>query len=182
MKAVGFFLAVVFGVGALGYFIFDISGIRGAGGGSSGVQWVEPRKISTQGLVPDFKVKDRSQREFRLSESRKIKVVNLWASWCAPCLEEIPSMAKMAAERNDVEVIAISCDTSAKDFNSALRIFPSFAQSPIRLIFDPDKRIMSAYGVTGFPETFIVSSDNRLLQKITGPVDWQKYEFPEETR
>lgn len=87
-------------------------------------------------------------------------------------------MAQLAKERQDVEVIAISGDSSEKEFLAALRIFPDFAQSPIRLVFDPDKRVMAAYGVRAFPESFIVSEDNTLLQKITGPIDWQKFTFP----
>lgn len=162
-------------LGGVGWFVLNISGVREGAKGGSGVQWVEARKIDSAGLAPDFRVTDRKSDTVQLSQVQKIKIVNFWASWCAPCLEEIPSMARLAKERSDIEVIAISCDSSEKDFLSALRIFPDFAQSPIRLVFDPDKRVMAAYAVQAFPETFILSADNKILRKLTGPVDWQKF-------
>lgn len=173
MRALIFYGISLMGLVTAGYFVWTVTAVRETTSGPGGVVSVVLKKVAVGQIVPDFIARDTKQSLFELSGSRKTKIVNFWASWCGPCLLEIPSMAALARKRpNDLEVIAISCDSVEKDFLRALSLFPDFTGSGTRIVFDPDKRLMRAYGVTGFPESFIVSPDGRLIKKIIGPLDW----------
>lgn len=169
-------------VSVLGYFVWTVSGVRGGAEGSQHVDWVQLKKVGEGLPVPDFLARDTQGQSVQLSKYKTLRIVNFWTSWCGPCLQEIPSLAVLAQKYSkNLEVIAVSCDSQAVEFHKALHVFPNFSEGNIHVIFDPDKRIMGAYGVTGFPESFIVSQDGKLLRHVVGSVDWSELpaQFPE---
>lgn len=175
MKPWLFMALTSLGLVGVGAFIWSVSGVRDSGAGSGQVEWVRVGKTEVGQLVPEFKARDNRKNVFQFSELKKLSVINFWAPWCGPCLEEIPSMAALARKMDgQLEIIAISSDPDFKEYQRALDVFPDLRNSPIRLVFDPDKKVMRAYGVTGFPESFVVSADGKLVKKIVGPLDWLK--------
>ena len=172
LKPVVFLMSAVALVALIGFFIKAAIGVRETEAGGQ-VRFVEYKRVEVGQLAPDFGAQDVHKNEFVLSKLGKIKVVNFWASWCGPCIQEMPSMAAVAKEKAEqIELVAISCDDREKDYRQALNLVPSFKDSGIRIVFDPSKKLMSAYGVKGLPETFIIGSDGKLIKKIVGSLDW----------
>jgi cytochrome c biogenesis protein CcmG, thiol:disulfide interchange protein DsbE len=104
----------------------------------------------------------------------KVVVLNFWASWCPPCVEEAPSLTQLQqaiAPRGGV-VLGASIDYDVAAYNKFLqdyRInFPTFV--------DGAKKIEAEYGTVMIPETYLIDRDGRLARKIVGPQDWQSPE------
>jgi thiol-disulfide isomerase/thioredoxin len=92
-------------------------------------------------------------------------VVNFWATWCAPCIKEMPLFEALDAEDNGVRVVTVSNDFSREPLNAFL------AQTPLQLpvVFDSDKALAEAAGVRAWPASFALDSDGR-IENIFGMV------------
>lgn len=123
--------------------------------------------------VPKIQAKDVLDRSFDLhARPEPLVIVNFWASWCAPCVEEFPSMLKLIKEmKGRVLVVAVSMDDEEKDLRAFLKIF-KVPQPGFEVIWDQDKSIGRAYDVGKLPETFIVGADRKLRRKVLGIEDW----------
>jgi peroxiredoxin len=110
-----------------------------------------------------------------LSDLRgKVVVLNLWASWCPPCLDEVQSLNRLQEEigpRGGV-VLGVSEDEDAAAYDKFLRdnhvVFPTHR--------DPTKKIKENYGTVLIPDTYLIDRQGRLARKIVGPQDWQSPE------
>ncbi|MCX7978269.1 MAG: TlpA family protein disulfide reductase [Bdellovibrionaceae bacterium] len=128
-------------------------------------------KFENEGL-PDLQVVDFWGKSFSSRSFKGLVVVwNFWASWCSPCVEEVPSLLKLARLWPDkLKVIFISGDNSREDIEVFLKSFPRLRDSI--LIWDQDRSIANLFGVSKLPETFIAGKDGRLRKKVVGSVDW----------
>ena len=87
--------------------------------------------------APDFTVSDGSNT-IQLSKYRgKIVVLNFWASWCEPCVQETPALEQLHHDRPDLEILAVSVDTDANAYHRFLKHF----QVDIPTVMDPDQNI-----------------------------------------
>ena len=111
-----------------------------------------------------------------LSDLRgKVVVLNFWASWCPPCLEETQSLNKLQeylASRGGM-VLGVSVDDDTAAYSKFLVdnrvIFPTYD--------DTTKKSAQEYGSTMYPETYLIDRQGRLARKIVGPQDWQSPEI-----
>jgi cytochrome c biogenesis protein CcmG/thiol:disulfide interchange protein DsbE len=94
-------------------------------------------------------------------------VINFWATWCVPCLAEHADLRSAALAFRDVQFLGIVYEDEAARSEAFLQQRGSSYPS----LLDPDGRTAIAYGVFGVPETFIVDSAGRLIDKVAGPVD-----------
>src|SRR5437667_3260527 len=121
--------------------------------------------------MPDFKLPADKGGNVKLSDYKgKILVLNFWASWCGPCVEEIPSLdrfTRMFADKG-VEVVAVSVDDDDKAYKDFLQKHPV----SMLTVRDPEKRTSINYGTFKYPETYIADRSGNLLRKIVGPADW----------
>lgn len=129
--------------------------------------------METAGL-PNFKANTWDSRRFELvAHSGKIVIVNFWASWCAPCIEEIPSLIKLVDKfEGKIRLVAVSGDSEKKDIEIFLKSFPSLVNPNIDLIWDSDHRIMSTFKVEKLPESFVAGPNLKLTKKIVGTINW----------
>jgi peroxiredoxin len=120
--------------------------------------------------APDFTVQD-SDRTVTLSQFRgQIVVLNFWATWCPPCVEEMPSLVEMQRrmKTKGVTVLAVSIDVD----ENAYRQFLKEHGVNLLTVRDPQQKTPALYGTRGWPETFIIDRNGVMRRKFIGPVDW----------
>jgi thiol-disulfide isomerase/thioredoxin len=129
-------------------------------------------EMEKQGM-PDFELERLDGTKLKLSDYKgKVVVVNFWASWCNPCVEEFPSMVKLGKEtQENVQIIAIATDDERKDIETFAKLF-NLPQKGFEIVWDKDKSIMKRYGVEKIPESFLVNRDMKLIRKVLGVENW----------
>ncbi len=106
----------------------------------------------------------------RLADYRgKIVVLNFWASWCDPCAEEAPLLATMAAEQQKDGVVFVGID--ANDVVDDARAFANRFGLDYAQAHDGDGSEKDRFGVTGFPETFVIDRNGRAVEWFPGQID-----------
>ena len=123
-------------------------------------------------LAPDFTLRDKDGKEWKLSDQRgKTVVMNFWTMTCQPCVEEMPSfeqLALVAKERDDLVVVAISTDKSFRDVAPLIK-----PDSQLKVLFDPDKAVVrDKFGTRLYPETWVIDPDGVIRLRIDGARDW----------
>lgn len=122
------------------------------------------------GRAPEFSIKtDQGKEVTPTSFGGKVLVLNFWATWCAPCVEEIPSLNELQKrfEKSGVVVVAISIDKNPQKYRNFLdRIHVSFDTAR-----DPGAEISAKYGTFQYPETYIIK-DGRVMRKFPNAADW----------
>ena len=130
-----------------------------------------PGQIGT--LAPSFTVTD-SDRTVRLADYRgKVVVLNFWASWCAPCLEEFPSLIQLQRDMPQVVVLAVSFH----DDEDSYKTYIADNHIDLLTVFDATEKSNLAYGTTRPPETYIIDKNGIIRRKFIGPADWTSPEI-----
>ena len=123
--------------------------------------------------APDFVLEDSAGKKHALSDLKgTLILLHFWASWCHPCLDEVPQWLELAKvyQGRPLKLLAVSLDTSWSD---ALKILPDrMAASNLLSLLDPSAQVSDQYGTYGFPETYLISPDLKILVKWVGPQDW----------
>lgn len=124
--------------------------------------------------IPAVKGKTLAGLEFDSAIlDKKVVIINFWASWCAPCLEEFPSMIKLVKEfKGDVVLVAVSQDSARAEIDAFLKSFPEGNDPAIHVIWDEDRSISKQYEVDRLPESFLAGTDGKLVTKVVGTINW----------
>ena len=112
-----------------------------------------------------------SRSKVTLSQLRgQVVVLNFWATWCPPCVEEMPSLVDMQRRLKDkgVIVVAISVDVDG----NAYQQFVKNHNVNLLTVRDPDQKSNALYGTSKFPETYIIDRNGVIRRKFMGAVDW----------
>ncbi|HXE90560.1 MAG TPA: TlpA disulfide reductase family protein [Terriglobales bacterium] len=133
-----------------------------------------PRPAFIGEKAPDFTVND-GVRSVSLSAYRgKVVVLNFWATWCPPCVDEMPSLVALQRRLKDrVVVLAVSVDVDENAYNKFLRDY----NIDLLTVRDPEQHSVRQYRTTGFPETFIIDEQGVVRRKFVGPVVWTSPEI-----
>ena len=114
---------------------------------------------------------DTSGRPVALGQFRgRVIVANFWATWCAPCIEELPSLDQFQRElaNQGVVVLGVSVDKDEK----AYKRFLDRAKVSFLTARDPDNTINAEYGTFKYPESYIINRDGKVVMKIISATDW----------
>jgi peroxiredoxin len=125
--------------------------------------------------APDFSLQD-STRTVALHDLRgKVVVLNFWATWCPPCVEEMPSLVQMQSALKDkgVTVLAVSLDVDGNAYHRFLRDH----NVNLLAVRDPNQKSSTLYGTFKYPETYIIDRQGKVRRKFIGPVDWMQPEI-----
>jgi peroxiredoxin len=137
--------------------------------------------ILTGASAPDFAASTLDGRSVRLSDyDGRVVLVSIWATWCGPCRDEMPSMETLYKELKDTdfEILAVSIDARAGEEDSSgrpggdLRAFADELGLTFPILHDPAGKIQQIYQTTGVPETFLVGRDGLIYKKVAGGTDW----------
>jgi cytochrome c biogenesis protein CcmG, thiol:disulfide interchange protein DsbE len=124
--------------------------------------------------APDFTVKDSDKTVSLHDFKGKIIILNFWTTWCAPCIEEMPSLAEFQRKLGpNAVVLAVSTDKSDEAYHEFLLRH----KIDFLTVRDDAASTASLYGTTGQPETFIIDRNFHVRRKLTGPQHWDTSEF-----
>jgi peroxiredoxin len=126
--------------------------------------------------APDFRVLTASQKTLTQSQfGGKLLVLNFWASWCPPCVEETPSMNQFAdlMRSKGVVVLAVSVDRNEQAYQKFLKKYNVTYETS----FDPEADVSASYGTFQFPETYIIDKNGKVLEKIISNQNFADPEF-----
>ena len=135
---------------------------------------IHERVVVAGDSAPDFAVTADNGRAVSLSHfGGKLLVLNFWASWCGPCVEEEPSLSQFARNYADkgVVVLGLSVDKDENAYRAFLRRFkPEFLTAR-------DSKVHADYGTFMYPETYIIDANGRVLRKFPEAVDFSNPEL-----
>lgn len=102
----------------------------------------------------------------------KVVLLNIWATWCTPCIVEMPTMEALHREfrNSDLRVVAVSIDQPQTE--DAIRRFVKELGLTFDVLHDPEGDITREYQATGYPETFVIGRDGVIRKKVIGATDW----------
>ena len=125
------------------------------------------RKRLTSQPAPDFELERLSGGTVKLSDLRgKVVVLNFWATWCGPCRQEMPHLAKVYEKYRDrgFEILAITTDEKA----DRPKVAPFVEEHGLTFPVLYDDGIAGAYGVNGMPATVYIDAQGRTRYQTTG--------------
>jgi thiol-disulfide isomerase/thioredoxin len=134
-----------------------------------------PAPAAAGAALPDVTLTDGAGQPLRLSEFRgKIVLVNLWASWCAPCVSELPALNALQAKLGPkgLKVVAVSVDTEPAEKITA---FLAARDVPLLPLYrDAAREIQMKWRYGGIPASFLLDAEGRVLKAYEGPREWDK--------
>ncbi len=131
-----------------------------------------PARIGSN--APDFTLQD-SDHTITLSQYRgQVVVLNFWATWCPPCIEETPSLVRMTSRLKDKGVVVLAVSIDADD--SAYHKFLKQYGVNMVTVRDEAQKAARLYGTFGWPETYVIDRQGVIRRKFIGAVDWNSPE------
>jgi thiol-disulfide isomerase/thioredoxin len=122
--------------------------------------------------APELPIYDRSGKRIDLADAKgKYLIVHFWATWCPPCVEEIPALSRFwdkYGNRNDLVLYAVSVDKSWQIIDK----FDAKNPNKIPVYRDPDAKTAARFGSSQYPETYIVNPAGRVLYRVQGAMSW----------
>ena len=141
--------------------------------GAGGITTVPAGKMAAP-----FALKDLNGRLVTLDDLRgKVVFLNVWATWCGPCREEMPSIETLYDEfkgNKDLVILAVSQDTEGL---AAVEPYVEKNGYHFEVLLDPQNKVGESYDVGGVPETFIIDRDGRIVAHHMGAFDWSSADF-----
>ena len=130
------------------------------------------QRIVEQGdKAPGFAVTTEKGKKITPSEfGGKLLVLNFWATWCPPCVEETPSLSEFAKtyEKEGIVVVAVSIDKN----EAAYRRFLAQVRPGFQTARDPEADVPARFGTFKWPETYVIDQSGRVRQKYISNRNW----------
>lgn len=135
----------------------------------------EQQMVPAGDKAADFKLEQLNGTTLSLDQLKgKVVFLNIWATWCGPCREEMPSMETLYDElkgNKDFVMLAVSQDTKGRSV-----VAPYIAQYGYNftILLDPENKVGESYDVSGVPETFIIDRKGQIVAHHMGAFDWSR--------
>jgi len=102
----------------------------------------------------------------------RVVLVNLWATWCAPCREEMPYLARLQTEMGspDFEVVAIAVDR--KGLEASGKFLKEVGATALKLYADPSTELLGKFQAVGLPSSILIDREGREIGRLAGPAEW----------
>lgn len=153
----------------------------------------EPQANQTQAAAPSAPAQptqllDRSQAgkpaptaRFLKADGSKISLadfkgkpvlLNLWATWCVPCITEMPQLDTLAGQQEDLQVVTVSQDGDEDGMKKAEDFFARKKFKNLKLYLDPDMALMDVFSAQSLPTTVLFDKDGKEVWRVIGPEEW----------
>jgi len=124
-------------------------------------------------VAPDFTVTDGSSTLHLASYRGKVVLLNFWASWCMPCVEELPSLEALHHEDPNLAILAVSIDDDPAAYSS----FIMQHHMDLITVRDPSQSVANLYHTDMWPETYVIDRQGYIRRKMVGPQEWTSPEI-----
>jgi thiol-disulfide isomerase/thioredoxin len=131
-------------------------------------------KVSPPQQLDLVKFLDQDEKEVSFAKYRgKVVLINLWATWCGPCIRELPALDSLAAKLKlaDFELITISIDREGKSI--AQPFFEELGLTELKLYSDPEHKLGKVFPLDVVPATFVLNRHGELIQYLRSFADWE---------
>lgn len=139
-------------------------------GGQRFLRWSTPRQL------PALSFKNQNGKTLSLADFRgRVVLLNIWATWCPPCREEMPSLDRLNAKRSSpaFEVVALSIDM---DTAAVASFYREIGIKTLKGYFDPGANSAALLGAFAVPATLLIDRDGREIGRALGPAQWDSAE------
>lgn len=123
--------------------------------------------------IPEFKFEDGTGTVKTLADWKgKVVLLNLWATWCAPCRKEMPALDRLQKElgSNKFEVVALSLDRAGA--GPSKKFLDDIKVTNLKLYVESTSKSFAALRTTGLPTTILINADGLEVGRLTGPAEW----------
>jgi thiol-disulfide isomerase/thioredoxin len=123
--------------------------------------------------LPDFAFADAGGKTVSLADFRgKVVLLNIWATWCVPCREEMPALDKLETKLGGKEfaVVAVNIDKGGPE--KAASFLEETGATNLALYTDPSGKLFSVLKAVGMPTTLLIDREGREIARLVGPADW----------
>ncbi len=138
-----------------------------------------PAPVTEGSRAPDFSLPLLNGGTARLSSYRgKVVLINVWATWCDPCKQEMPSLEKLYESLKGQPFVILA---SSVDAHGATDVTPFAYRYGLTfpILLDVGKKLPDLFHTTGYPESFIIDKNGTMVKRIIGPLDWTDSQLQE---
>ena len=127
-------------------------------------------------IIEELKFKDLNLQEVDLTNKKgNIMILNFWATWCAPCRREMPSLEKLTFAFPEIKVYAINMEKPNK--LKAQDFFKFIGVLSLDIYFDPELKLVKQFKMRGLPTSILIDKNGREFGRIVGEIDFTNKEF-----
>jgi thiol-disulfide isomerase/thioredoxin len=124
-------------------------------------------------IAPDFTVSDGSTTVHLASYRGRVVLLNFWATWCAPCVEELPSLLELHHDQPNLAILAVSIDEDPAAYSG----FIVRRHVDLVTVRDPAQSAANLFHTEMWPETYVIDRNGIIRRKFVGPQDWTSPEI-----
>jgi cytochrome c biogenesis protein CcmG/thiol:disulfide interchange protein DsbE len=124
-------------------------------------------------VAPDFTVSDGKSSVHLASYRGRVVLLNFWASWCGPCIEELPSLLQLHHDDPNLTILAVSIDEDADAYSGFLRN----RHIDLITVRDPQQTAATLFHTSMWPETYLIDRNGVIRRKFVGATDWSDPEI-----
>ena len=128
--------------------------------------------------IEELKFKDLNLQEVDLTNKKgNIMILNFWATWCAPCRREMPSLEKLTFELPEIKVYAINMEKPNK--LKAQDFFKFIGVLSLDIYFDPELKLVKQFKMRGLPTSILIDKNGQEFGRVVGEIDFTDKDFIE---
>ena len=127
-------------------------------------------------IISELKFKDSNLQDVDLSNKRgKIMIINFWATWCAPCKKEMPSLEKLSFLLPEIEIFAVNME---KPNNLKIdKFLKDIGVKKLKTYYDPELRLVKEFRLRGLPTSILIDKEGKEFGKVIGEINFASDEF-----
>ena len=131
-------------------------------------------------MAPEINVIDMNGEKRTLEDLKgKFVLVNFWATWCAPCKEEMPSLDQLQSQKNLNNLKIFPINVGQDNLEKASKFFEDLGIDNLKIYFDSPITLAKKFGLRGVPTTILINKDGYEFARIVGSIDFNEKNFVE---